>query len=454
MITGTWDRFWAAWALWVAIIVMLEFVRLQRTNRLPWWIIHGPVVAWGAVVLFPWCIALRSGFWLVPSEPMDTVPLVLPATYRFSLLALIGLAVGIAPFALAGRRATRGQPVRVRTKVVPSKAAAVIVLLFTAYVTSLPSLSNLWAVDVPSGENLYSNTNGSFLSLSLIVLAGMAVAYLASRKVLSWVGNVLYLALLVVALGSAHRYLVMILILAYLILRRPNRRGGGSPTQGFVLLVLGAAAVWLIGFSGLGQLSILRSGVSASTPSVYTQKTLSSFDVMSSAEYLLESGARPGELHGASYLALPDELIPRFLLGSRSTPPAVEVEQSDLGEKVGASAPLWIEGVLNLGAVGDLLSMIVVAGSWGLLLRKGISSHSGLGRAVAAIGPVWVLFAYQALSRILLIATIDLFGSIIIGLMLWNWVHIEEGSLDDASTAMSGSEPHARKSHSQLGRVS
>ena len=383
---------------------------------------------------------------MVPSVPLDTVPLSLPTTYGFSLLALIGLAVGVAPFALVGRRATQGQPVCSRIKVVPSKASAAIVLLFTIYVISLPSLSDLRAVAAPFGRNLYSSTNGSFLSLSLVVLAGMAIGYLASRHVLSWVGIALFIALLAVTLGSAHRYLILILILSYLILRRPNRRARGSPIQGLVLLVLGAAAVWLIGFSGLGQLSVLRSGVSATTPSVYTQRTLSSFDVMSSAEYLLESGVHAGDLHGASYLALPDELIPRFLLGSRSTPPAAEVEQAELGAKVGASAPLWIEGVLNLGAVGDVLSMIVVSGSWGLLLRKAISSQSGLGRAVAAIGPVWILFAYQALSRILLIATMELFGSIIIGLLLWNWIHIEEG----ASTAMSGSKPYAVKRHPDL----
>jgi hypothetical protein len=444
MNTDTWGRFWAACVLWLVIIIMLEFVRLLRANRLPWWVIHGPVVAWGAVVLLPWFIALRSGFWLVPSEPLDTVPLGLPATYGFSLLALIGLAVGVAPFALVGRRGVRGQSVPSRIKVVPSKAFAAIVPLLAVYVISLPSWSHLWAVATPPGVNLYSNTNASFLSLSLVVLTGIAVGYLASRLVLSWVGIVLYLALLVVTLGSAHRYLVMILILSYMILRRPNRSAGGSPAQGLVLLILCASTVWLIGFSGLGQLSILRSGASASSPSVYTQKTLSSFDVMSSAEYLLESGVQPGELHGASYLALPSELIPRFLLGSRSTPPAVVVEQGKLGEKVGASAPLWIEGVLNLGAPGDLLLMVVVAGSWGLFLRKAISSPSGLGRIVATIGPVWILFAYQALSRILLIAAIDLFGSIIIGLLLFNWMHVEQGSLDTAHTAMSDSEPHAR----------
>lgn len=446
MITGTWDRFWAACVLWLAIIVMLEFMRRLPTNRLSWWVIHGPVVAWSAVALLPWFIALRSGFWQVPSQPLDTVPLSLPATYGFSLLALIGLAVGIAPFALMGRRTELGELVRARIDIVPTKAFLAIALLFAVYVISLPSLSDLRAVAAPSGINLYSGTNGSFLSLSIVVLAGMAIGYLASRHVLSWVGIVLFLALLVVTLGSAHRYLILILILSYLILRRPNRRVASSPTQGLVLLILCAVTVWLIGFSGLGQLSIFRSGASASTPSVYTQRTLQSFDVISSAEYLLESGVQPGQLHGASYLALPDELIPRFLLGPRATPPAVAVEEGELGEKVGASAPLWIEGVLNLGAVGDVLSMIVVAGSWGLFLRKATSSHSELGRAVATLGPVWILFAYQALSRILLTATIDLFVSIIIGLLLWNWIHVEE----DVSTAMSVSEPHAVKRHRDL----
>jgi hypothetical protein len=446
MITGTWDRFWAAFVLWLAIIVMLEFMRRLPANRLSWWIVHGPAVAWGAVALFPWFIALRSGFWQVPSQPLNTVPLSLPATYGFSLLALIGLVVGIAPFALVGRRAVRGEPVHARISIVPARAFLAISLLFAIYVISLPSLSDLRAVAAPAGENLYSGTDGSFLSLSLVVLSGMTIGYLASRHVLSWVGIVLFLALLVVTLGSAHRYLILILILSYLILRRPNRRAGGSPIQGLVLLILCAVTVWLIGFSGLGQLSILRSGTSAATPSVYTQRTLQSFDVISSAEYLLESGVQPGQLHGASYLALPDELIPRFLLGARSTPPAVQVEGGELGEKVGASAPLWIEGVLNLGAVGDVLSMIVVAGSWGLFLRKATSSRGELGRAVAALGPVWILFAYQALSRILLIATIDLFASVVIGLLLWNWIHVEE----DASAAMPVSEPQAARRHRDL----
>jgi hypothetical protein len=437
MIMGTWDRFWAACVLWLAIIVMLEFMRLLPAHRLPWWVVNGPVIAWGAVALFPWFVALRSGFWLVPAKPLDTVPLSLPATYGFSLLALIGLAVGVAPIALMGLRGAPEEPVRGRIKIVPSKAFITIALLFAIYVISLPSLTNLWAVTAPSGENLYSNNNGSFLSLSLVVLAGVAIGYLASRHVLGWVGITLFLIFILVALGSAHRYLILILIFSYLILRRPSRRTKGSPVQGLVLLILGVAVVWLIGFSGLGQLSTLRSGVSASTPAVYTQRTLSSFDVMSSAEYLLESGVQPGQLHGASYVALPGELIPHFFLGARSTPPAVEVEQGELGEKVGASAPLWMEGVLNLGAAGDVFSMIAVAGSWGLLFRKAISSDSGLGKAVAAIGPVWALFAYQALSRILLIATIDLAGSIIVGLLLWNWIHVEEG----ASTAMSLDTP-------------
>lgn len=339
MNTGTWDRFWAACALWLAIIIILEFVRLLRTNRLPWWVIHGPALAWGAVVLLPWFIALRSGFWLVPSKPLDTVPLGLPATYGFSLLALIGLAVGVAPFAFVGRRAAPGQSVRARIKVVPSKAFAAIALLLAVYVISLPSLSDLWAIDAPSGVNLYSNTNGSFLSLSLIVLAGIAVGYLASRQVMSWVGILLYLVLLVVTLGSAHRYLIMILIFSYLILRRPNRSAGGSPVQGLVLLILCASTVWLIGFSGLGQLSILRAGASASNPSVYTQRTLSSFDIMSSAEYLLESGVRPGSCTGLPISFSPVSLYPASFWGLDRLRPRSRWNKASSGRR-SAPAPL------------------------------------------------------------------------------------------------------------------
>ena len=221
----------------------------------------------------------------------------------------------------------------------------------------------------------------------------------------------------------------------------PNRHKGGTPIQALVLLTLGAAAVWLIGFSGLGQLSALRSGVPASTRSVYTQKTVSSFDVMSSAEYLMESGARPGQLHDASYLALPDEFIPRFLLGSRSTPPALMREQGTFGAKSGASAPLWMEGVLNLGSVGDLLSMVIFGGLWSVLIRMALSSQGRLERTVASIGPVWIFFAYQGLSRLLMLASIRLFGSVVLGLLLWNWMQADAADRSDNLVDASARSP-------------
>jgi hypothetical protein len=442
MITGTWDRFWAVGALWLAIIVMLEYVRMLRLNRLPWWIVHGPVIAWGAVALVPWFIALRGGIWMVP-VPLATVPLSLPATYGYSLLALIGLAVAIIPFALVGQRASYGERPLTRARIVPRRAFIAIALLSVIYVGSLPSISRIWVLSGTSGEDLYSNTtstSSSFLGLSLVVLAGVAIGYLARQQPLSRVGLSMYLILLIVAFGSAHRDLVMILILAYLILRNPIRAIRRSFLQILTFLLIGVAAVWLVGFGGLGQLSVLRSGVPASNPSVYTERTLSSLDVMGSAEYLLESGVRPGQLHGSSYTAIPTELIPHALLGTRSGPPAIQVVEGAFGAKTGASAPLWIEGVLNFGAVGDVLSMVFVGGLWGLLLRKAVSSHSRLGRAVTMIGPVWMLFAYQALSRILMLAAIDIFASIIIGILIWNWMQVEE-SVMSSSLAVPDSQP-------------
>jgi hypothetical protein len=427
MITGAWDRFWVAGFLWFAIIVMLECVRLRQINRLPWWIIHGPVIAWGGVALLPWFIALSNGIWPVPAGPLDTVPLDLPKTYGFTLIALIGIALAVAPFAVLGRRVSEEPPNRGATRVVPRRVIAAIAILVAAYLGSLPSLSSLWVVSGTPGEDLYSNSNGSFLSLSLVVLTGVTIGYLARQQRLSRVGMGLYLVLLLVTLGSAHRYLVMILVMSYLILRHPFRNIRVSLGQGLLFLLIGASAVWLVGFAGLGHLSVLRSGTQAPTSSVYTKMTLSSFDVMGAAEFLLESGVQPAGLHGASYLALPGELIPRVILGSRATPPAAKSEQNALGTATGASAPLWMEGVLNLGGPGDLVSMVVVTGLWGLLLRRAVSSQSRLGKTVAAIGPAWILFAYQALSRILMIATIDLFASIIVGLLIWNWMQIEGG---------------------------
>ena len=310
MLTAAWDPFCMTFVLWLSTMGILEFVRLLRANRLPWWVVHGPVIAWGAVALIPWLIAMKTGFWLVPPKHSATVPLTLPATYGFILLALIGLAAGTAPFAVVGRRPTQEQAVHSRTTVAPGKAFIVIVILLTVYIISLPSWSNLWSLAPTSGDILYGTTNGSFLSLSLVVLVAMAVAYVAEQQTLSWVGIALYVILLVVALGSAHRYLITILILSYVVLRRPNRYKGGTPIQALVLLALGAAAVWLIGFSGLGQLSVLRSGMPASTRSVYTQKTLSSFDVMSSAEYLMESGAQAASCTARPILPFPMSSYP------------------------------------------------------------------------------------------------------------------------------------------------
>jgi hypothetical protein len=376
----------------------------------------------------PWFIALRSGLWLVPA-PLATVPLDLPASYGFSLLALIGLGVAITPFALVGQRSLPDTGIRRPTKIVPIKAFIVITILLGIYVGSRSSISRIWVLHT-SGENLYSNTtstSSSFLGLSIVVLAGVAIGYLARKQPPSKIGIGLYLGLLVLAFGSAHRDLVMILILSYLILRNPIRSIRGSLIQKLTFLLISSVAVWLVAFNGLGQLSVLRSGVPASTSSVYTERTLSSLDVMGSGEYLLESGIRPGQLQGASYLALPSELIPRMLLGTRSAdPPAIETMQSVFGATTGASAPLWVEGVLNFGSLGDILSMVLCAGLWGLLLRRAISSPSRLGRTTTAFGPVWTLFAYQALSRIPIIAAIELFASIVVGILIWNWIQADE----------------------------
>ena len=279
--------------------------------------------------------SLNNGVWPVPPGPLDTVPLDLPDTYAFTLLALVGIALGIAPFALLGGRRVEEIFLPGPTRVVPRRAFVAIAVLVACYLGSLPSLSGIWVVSGTSGENLYSNTNGSFLSLSLVVLAGVAIGYVGRQQRLGRVGICLYLALLLITFGSAHRYLVMILVMSYLILRHPFRKIRGSLGQGLVFLLIGASAVWLVGFAGLGQLSVLRSGARATASSVYTKMTLSSFDVMGSAEFLLESGIRPAELHWeTSDLALPGELIPHVIIGSRAVPPQPRLSITRSGQRL------------------------------------------------------------------------------------------------------------------------
>jgi len=427
---AAWDRLWLAAGLCLAVTALLEIARLHPPRRLPWWIAHGPAIAWAAVVLIPWLVALRRGYWPVPASPGATVPLTLPASYGFTLLALVGLAGGTAPFLLAGRADPGAASPCRPARVTPKRAFLVIGLLCSLYFMSRGiSLSRIWILSTHPGQDLYADSrNSSFLELSITVLTGIAIAYLARPQPPSRTGIVLYVVLALLALGSAHRYLVMILIMSYLILKNPARAAGVRKRGGLTFLLALGALTWLIGFSGLGQLSAVRSGVSVSASGIYGS-TLSSFDVMGSAEYVLESGVHPGQLHGASYIALPAELVPRAVFKSKTVPPAIALLTSIFGP-IGTSAPLWEEGVINGGAFCDITMMILIGAAWGCLNRRAASSRHQAGRTAAAIGPVWILILYQAFSRILILATIDLCGSMIIALLLWNWIESAPARLE------------------------
>lgn len=423
---NAWDRFWFAVTLCVTLATLLECIRRLPAYRLPCWVTHGPALAWAGVVLIPWFIALRRGYWPVPAGPGDTVPLNLPVTYGYTLLALIGLTAGITPFTFSGRHDKVSAPIS-PAKIRPTRAFIVITSLCITYFISCGfSLSKVWVLSSHSGEDTYSNSaDSSFLTLSLVVLAALAIAYIAHQQPLSGTGIFLYLSLAILVFGSAHRYLVMILVLAYLIKNNPFKVSHGVFGRRLVSFVMIAAAIWLVAFSGLGKLSALRSGASVSASYIYNS-TLSSFDVMGSAEYLMEAGGEPGQLHGSSYLALPSELVPHVLLGSRTSPPAAAAQSAIFGN-TGASAPLWEEGVLNFGAYGDVISMMLIGALWGAAFRWATLSRRRLAITTAAIGPVWILFLYQALSRILILAVVDLFGSMVVALLFWNWIQASAG---------------------------
>jgi len=423
---NAWDRFWFAVTLCVTLATLLEIIRRLPKYRLPWWVTHGPALAWAGVVLIPWFIALRRGYWPVPAGLGDTVPLNLPVTYGYTLLALIGLTAGITPFTFSGRHDKVSAPI-FPAKIRPTRAFIVVASLCITYFISCGfSPSKLWVLSSHSSVNTYSDSaDSSFLTLSIVVLAVLAIAYIARQQPPSRAGIFLYLSIVILVFGSAHRYLVMILVLAYLIKINPFKAVHGVSGRRLVSLVMVAGAIWLVAFSGLGKLSALRSGASVPASYIYNN-TLSSFDVMGSAEYLLEAGAEPGQLHGSSYLALPSELVPHVLLGSRTSPPAAAVESAIFGT-IGASAPLWEEGVLNFGAYGDVISMMLIGVLWGAAFRWATFSRRRLAITAAAIGPVWILFLYQVLSRILILAVIDLFGGAIIALLLWNWIQASTG---------------------------
>jgi len=200
MITGAWSHFWTATALWLAILATLELIRRSRVNPLAWWIVHGPAIAWGAVALIPWFIALRSNLWLVP-VPFASVPLTLPATYVFTLLALIGLSMAVVPLALSGQPLTfQDTGPRGPAEISAVRVFIAIAVLLSIYVASRPSLSRIWVLSGTPGENFYSNTtnaSSSFLGLSSYwIPCQPAAAQQARRRPLSgfarlglWIGS-------------------------------------------------------------------------------------------------------------------------------------------------------------------------------------------------------------------------------------------------------------------------
>jgi hypothetical protein len=445
MTKHAWELFWLAMGLFALLTALLEVARLQPEYRLPWWITHGPLIGWFAVAIIPWFIALRHGYWAVAGDQDATIPLTLPATYEYTILALFGLAAGITPATLAGRRPYSLDQTRMKepAQVSTGKVCFAVFSLCIIYLISRSfSLSKIWVFRYHPGQDLYSTNRGSsFLGLSIVILAGMALAYLARAQRLSAAGVALYVALIALVLGSAHRYLVMILLLAYPILKKPFRSARSTNSQRALFVITLLAAVWLIGFSGLGKISAVRSGISVSVSDAYSSDTASSFDVMSSAEYLFEAGVEPDQLHGASYIDLPSELIPRVVVPSRGLPPSTDLQATVFGP-IGASAPLWIEGVLNLGRWGALISMAVISFCWGMAFRSAASSKRRIAETATVIGPVWVLFLYQALSRILMLAVIDLFASMVIALAIWAWVEKASKNSENHKSAPSSEAEH------------
>ena len=163
----------------------------------------------------------------------------------------------------------------------------------------------------------------------------------------------------------------MILILAYLILRSPKRWAGRLiGFNGLSSFILGAAAVWLIGshgtravehpsFRGIGIKFFRLRPEDSLVPGCHEFRRVpdgNGWPTWPVARGVLSCSSQRTRT----------SLSPRC---PASAPPAILVVPETFGMKTGASAPLWIEGVLNQGAVGDFLSMVVFAGLWGLLFR-------------------------------------------------------------------------------------
>ncbi len=114
---------------------------------------------------------------------------------------------------------------------------------------------------------------------------------------------------------------------------------------------------------------------------------LTGTDGVGPAEILLQRGARPGVLAEHSYTELPGLLVPRLLF-SKGSPSSDQLMRFYVSPTAGFAAPPWFEAVLNFGAAGAFVFMLVWAwASVALIERSRASARKASAASPSSVHP-------------------------------------------------------------------
>ena len=404
----------------------IEFARnIARNER--WWIAYVAVLPWIVIVLLPWSYYASEGSWTILGHRIDTG---LPLTWRMHVVALLGLTFGTL-VGLAVRlprlkaNCTSSGPLHLRERRLNVTMGGLLAVYLMSFVLADRPLAALWKLSgtVAYGRDVDSATGLLFLDLSLVTATLTLVVYAASRRVLhrsptcnelGWLA--VYAAL---SLGSGIRGRFFLLALGWGIVQFiPEFTGILRQRPRRIIALLGGACAFVVVVQAAGIIADQRVRLDTTDDSA-VRRAIESTEVLGSSEALLSSNVEFGELAGSSYSGLPGLFIPARLSGvPKQGPSADELMRDRLALHAGYSAPLWIEPALNYRGPGALTFSFLYAFLTVLWLRWMRQRGARFAVAATAVGPVWVLVSYVALSRLTLFQALVATTATIIGVRL------------------------------------
>jgi len=405
-------------AIFVAVVALFEAVRRTKAATVPMWISYISLVPWAAIVLLPWLFSTLRGSWIRLGSHVDVA---LPHTFKFHLLALIGLAVGTVPALLRPSQTVVAARPAVRWRVVSVVIVGCLLLYAVSFFLAGRSASALWKLggSVAYYERTDAGTRIAVLdfmpTVATVVLLVAATVRRTRRSYPAGVETFWLTVLSLLALGSGVRARLYLLVLGWLmvqfapVLSHPVRAGVKRAAVVLGGLCVAVAAIWVA-----GPISQLRSGQVANSQAPI-EVAVQGLDVVSTGEALFARGAEPGMLRGKSYTEIPTLLLPRRVVGEAKPNPAADVLMREVVDaRAGYAAPLWFESALNFGATGVVLFGTAYSWLFGSILQLRRPNSRFLS-AMQLLGPVWVLASYIVLSHLTMLHLIATMGSILVG---------------------------------------